>query len=617
MLDEFNHALARGLHLERTGAAQEALADLQAGLRIDPNSVLGLLALSRALANLQRFDEAVEPARRVTHLDPANVRGHVQLGTILYNKGAYAGAWESHQRALELDSSDAQANHLGSFTLDRLGRSGDAAVLAARALDADPMNADIHLHLGNLLVNARDDAAAEQAYRRALDIGAPRLRTLVLLAPVLARQQKLKEALDVAREAAALAPDDKSIAALCRDLSAVSIPGAPPPVETAHTAVSAQQGTLFAINEVSGRVVLFAPLLPPAQLPLLNEASMPHEAIAEHYEYAMPPQVAVYSLSGFRLCGVGLFRRDEEVFYGADVLPPYFRSHLRAGGQPLPDAWAGTFNRPDVPVRRLDTPCFCPFHPNLVYGHFLLEMLPKLYLWHFLKECGAVYPVLVPTSLPPWARQFLNLFVNSSHLRFYDPDREAVEAPYFVLASMMHTDHNFHPAFNLALDHAVRSSIAMTEPAKQICHGKSGQRRLYLSRRRATTAWHCIVNEEEVESLFADLGFEILHPQELSISEQIRAFAKADVVAGEFSSALHNTAFSPAGTRVIALNRINWYQSRIGRLKRQPIAYVAPADGIWRDWRARNDRADFAMDCAQVRGVVMQVLENVSTAADV
>ena len=138
----------------------------------------------------------------------------------------------------------------------------------------------------------------------------------------------------------------------------------------------------------------------------------------------MPPAVAVYCLSGFRMCGTGLFRRGDEIFYRDDVLPPYFRGYAQPGGARVPDLWAGTLYAPDAPVKRLDMPCFCPVHPNLVYGHFLLEMLPKLYLWHVLK-IGDAYPVLVPTALPAWVRAFVNLFVESEYLQFYDAAREA------------------------------------------------------------------------------------------------------------------------------------------------------------------------------------------------
>jgi hypothetical protein len=351
--------------------------------------------------------------------------------------------------------------------------------------------------------------------------------------------------------------------------------------------------------------VLFAPYAPPEQLPLLDGTETSEEARREHMEYLMPPPVAVYSAAGLSLCGVGVFRKDDSFFYKDDVLPSYFRSFFMMNTEKLPDVWEGMTYQPNAPVRSIDKPCFYAFHPNLVYGHFLLEILPKLYIWRFLKTCGYQYSFLLPRDLPAWARAFVDLFVDEGCLDYHDPAREVVRAPRFILASMMHVDHNFHPAFNLALEYAVRASRE-----GRSCVGQTTTpRRLYLSRRRAHTGWHAILNEDEVEGVFADLGFTIVHPQELSIREQICLYAGAEVIAGEYSSALHNSIFSPAGTKVISLNRVNWYQSRIGRLRQQPIVYISPADGRWRDWRAHKGRADFTMDCDRVRHVVSTVLE--------
>ena len=163
-----------------------------------------------------------------------------------------------------------------------------------------------------------DDAAVERMYRRALETDVPR-------AGGLARQQRQDEAVSAARDAVALVPGDSAIVALFRGPSAATAP----------------EPALFARDQDVGRTVLFAPLMPPPQLPLVDEASMSAEIRDQHYEYPMPPDVAVYYLSGFRLCGTGLFQRGDEIFYRDDVLPPYFRSFLLPGGQRLPGVWGG------------------------------------------------------------------------------------------------------------------------------------------------------------------------------------------------------------------------------------------------------------------------------------
>ncbi len=111
---------------------------------------------------------------------------------------------------------------------------------------------------------------------------------------------------------------------------------------------------------------------------------------------------------------------------------------------------------------------------------------------------------------------------------------------------------------------------------------------LYVSRTKYSQGWHGINNEIEVQNTLRQLGFTVLHPEERTFSEQAALFSKARVVVGEFSSAMHNTLFSPAHTKVICLNWINNYQTEIARLQSHHIGYIRPSDGIFRDsiWQA-------------------------------
>jgi capsular polysaccharide biosynthesis protein len=56
-----------------------------------------------------------------------------------------------------------------------------------------------------------------------------------------------------------------------------------------------------------------------------------------------------------------------------------------------------------------------------------------------------------------------------------------------------------------------------------------------------------------VEAAFAGAGFRVVAPETLSVPEQVRLAAGASVLAGCAGSALHLSAFAPAGVRVIEL----------------------------------------------------------------
>lgn len=59
--------------------------------------------------------------------------------------------------------------------------------------------------------------------------------------------------------------------------------------------------------------------------------------------------------------------------------------------------------------------------------------------------------------------------------------------------------------------------------------------------------------DERLDRIFADAGFDVVAPETLAVRDQIRLAAGAQVLAGSAGTALHLSAFSPAGTRVIEL----------------------------------------------------------------
>ncbi|UGS38815.1 glycosyltransferase family 61 protein [Capillimicrobium parvum] len=82
-------------------------------------------------------------------------------------------------------------------------------------------------------------------------------------------------------------------------------------------------------------------------------------------------------------------------------------------------------------------------------------------------------------------------------------------------------------------------------------------RRLFVSRRKASK--RRLDNEECIEQIFAGHGFEIFHPEDHDVPEQIRTFATASWIAGSVGSGLYNTVFAPAGVRRIILAPGHFY----------------------------------------------------------
>jgi capsular polysaccharide biosynthesis protein len=100
-------------------------------------------------------------------------------------------------------------------------------------------------------------------------------------------------------------------------------------------------------------------------------------------------------------------------------------------------------------------------------------------------------------------------------------------------------------------------------------------RMIFISRPPGSS--RSLLNRDAVEAAASKLGYEIVRPEQLLFSEQIRLFASARVVLGECGSGMHNTLYCAPGTRVgvvqSATNQ-NFLQAQIALMKQQDIFYV-------------------------------------------
>ena len=74
------------------GLQEKALDEYQASVASDPTFTDAMHGLARALQNLERFDEAIVVAQRITELDPDDVMAHTSLSVLYHHKGMIAEA---------------------------------------------------------------------------------------------------------------------------------------------------------------------------------------------------------------------------------------------------------------------------------------------------------------------------------------------------------------------------------------------------------------------------------------------------------------------------------------------------------------------------------------------
>lgn len=80
-----------------------------------------------------------------------------------------------------------------------------------------------------------------------------------------------------------------------------------------------------------------------------------------------------------------------------------------------------------------------------------------------------------------------------------------------------------------------------------------GPERIFISRNRYDGNNRKLLNEETLEARLAARGYHTVYPEEMSLYEQIAAFANAKLVVGNLGGAITNLAFAPCGVRFLAL----------------------------------------------------------------
>jgi capsular polysaccharide biosynthesis protein len=325
----------------------------------------------------------------------------------------------------------------------------------------------------------------------------------------------------------------------------------------------------FARDAGAQRLDLFAGAVSAPGSGLLFSHDAHADIALDHRRQVMVPGVSVYALPGHCLGGGGFLAAGERLFLREDCYPDYFERF-----RPWPEVWQGGMFRPEVETLVLDEPCAVALHPNLVYGHLLLEMLPKLYLLGVLRRMGRRFPLALSTRTAGWALAFVRLYVEDSDIVWFDPATQVVRAPSFIVPSMMNLHFYLHPAMNLMVEDLIARVGADAA-------GAGAGRLVYLSRRQFREGlFNAVEGEERIEAMLAGMGFSIVAPELLSLAQQVGIYTGAACLVSEYSSASHNALFAPRGARVVVLNWLNSLQSRICGLRGQKLGVVEPEGGF-------------------------------------
>jgi hypothetical protein len=209
-----------------------------------------------------------------------------------------------------------------------------------------------------------------------------------------------------------------------------------------------------------------------------------------------------------------------------------------------------------------------------VYGHWLVDVLPKVYLLDALgHELGGLN-ILLPQTTPRFAMDWLNLIgIGPDRIVFHDPRRCRLDVEHLLVPTGYRNINRFSPSFADAASFLLRRVEGHSRPSRP----QHGGARVFLSRGEAGSR-RCS-NRRVVERMAEQAGFAVIQPETLPLREQIDLFVGAREIVGEYGSALHGSMFSGAGAVICGLRSISakhaaFVQSGIADALGQHAGYV-------------------------------------------
>jgi Flp pilus assembly protein TadD len=200
-----------GTALPQKERVDEAIAQYQKALQINPDSAEAHNNLGSALLQKGSVDEALAHCQRALQIKPDSAEVHNNLGNALLQKGRVDEAIAQYQQALQIKPDNAKAHNNLDNALLQKGRVDEAIAHYQKALQIKPDSPDVLNNLAWLLATCpdthiRDGVQAVKYAGRACELTHYGVTPLVgTLAAAYAEAGRFDDAIAAAQKACALA----------------------------------------------------------------------------------------------------------------------------------------------------------------------------------------------------------------------------------------------------------------------------------------------------------------------------------------------------------------------------------------------------------------------------
>lgn len=279
----------------------------------------------------------------------------------------------------------------------------------------------------------------------------------------------------------------------------------------------------------------FTPLLPEVSYEREPPRLVNPETTTEHIRQ----RYATATRSTIPQFGVAVFEDAISFHKGILAVTPrhVLEESLEHAERGIPEEW----RRPLTPVQRFGEAISVIKRGVDNYGHFLVEMAPRLML--AAETLPSHAPILLHAKSKPFAGDILETCgVDPDRVVWVDDQPVSVERLHWPVRNAVLRLHNSPAIFPLLRSLGQKLRRTDDRPRAE---------RLFVGRRDARTRQ--LGNDAEVAAALEPLGFQAVSPGNLTFEEQVRTFAGARVVVAVGGAALTNMVFMPPGGVIVMI----------------------------------------------------------------
>ena len=176
-----------GVLLGQIGRYDEAVAQIEKALSVDPQSALFQSSLAQVHTRAGRLTEAAAILERVVSRGPPSSQAYSDLGAVLQESGELGRAVDAYRRAIAIDPGVAVVHFNLGTALKQQNRTREALECVERAVALDGSQAHFRMTLAGYYLEAGDPRAALQSCVACLELEPRNLAALTFKAIALAR----------------------------------------------------------------------------------------------------------------------------------------------------------------------------------------------------------------------------------------------------------------------------------------------------------------------------------------------------------------------------------------------------------------------------------------------